>query len=131
VSYSMPLSELSSVAVPEAAGFLDSYRGSNPMKLHTEYVGAVVLLLAAIGFYNARRNRYWWLFVGLGVFALTLALGGSTPIYRLWYEILPGTKRFRAPGIAFFVVAFSLVCMAALALERLAEEVERKWRPQV
>jgi MFS family permease len=129
VSFSMPLAELTSVAVPEAAGYLDSYRGTNPMKLHTEYVGALVLLLAAVGFYNARRHRYWWLFAGLGLFALTLALGGSTPLYRLWYEILPGTKRFRAPGIAFFVVAFCLVTMAALALEGLAEEVERRWRP--
>lgn len=126
-SFSMPLAEISAIAVPEVAGHLESYRGTNPMKLHTEYMGAVVLLLAAIGFVNSRRNRYWWLFVGLGAFALTLALGGSTPIYRLWYEILPGTKRFRAPGIAFFVVAFSLVAMAALALERLAEEVERRW----
>ncbi|HEX6925490.1 MAG TPA: YfhO family protein [Longimicrobiaceae bacterium] len=129
VSFSMPLPELSAVAVPELIGYLDTYRGTNPMKLHTEYVGAVVLLLAAVGFYNARRNRYWWLFVGLGVFALTIALGGSTPIYRLWYEILPGTKRFRAPGIAFFVVAFALVCMATLALERLAEAVEERTKP--
>src|SRR5690606_34297217 len=129
VSYSMPLAELPAVAVPEASGYLDTYRGTNPMKLHTEYVGAVVLLLVAIGFYNARKNRYWWLFVGLGLFALTLALGGSTPIYRIWYELLPGTKRFRAPGIAFFVVAFALVCMAAIALERLAGQVERRRRP--
>ena len=126
-SFSMPLAELTAIAVPEVSGYLESYRGTNPMKLHTEYMGAVMLLLVAIGFVNSRRNRYWWLFVGLGVFALTLALGGSTPIYRLWYEILPGTKRFRAPGIAFFVVAFALVAMAALALERLAEEVERRW----
>ena len=129
VSFSMPLEEVTAIAVPEVNGFLDSYRGSNPMKLHTEYVGAVVLLLAAVGFQNSRRNRYWWLFAGLGLFGLTIALGGSTPLYRLYYEILPGTKRFRAPGIAFFLVAFSLVCMAAIALERLAEEVERRWQP--
>lgn len=127
VSFSMPLAEISAVAVPEVVGHLETYRGTNPMKLHTEYMGAVVLLLVAVGFLNSRRNRYWWLFAGLGLFALTLALGGSTPLYRLWYEILPGTKRFRAPGIAFFVVAFSLVVMAALALERLAEEVDRRW----
>lgn len=126
VSFSMPLAEITAMAVPELAGHLERYRGSNPMKLHTEYMGAVVLLLAAVGFYNSRRNRYWLLFAGLGLFGLTLALGGSTPIYRIWYEILPGTKRFRAPGIAFFLVAFSLVMMAALALERLAQVVEQR-----
>lgn len=126
VSFSMPLAEITALAVPELAGHLERYRGTNPMKLHTEYMGAVVLLLAAVGFYNARRDRYWWLFAGLGLFGLTLALGGSTPIYRIWYEILPGTKRFRAPGIAFFLVAFSLVVMAGLALERLAQMVEQR-----
>src|SRR5690606_16782194 len=63
VSFSMPLAEITAMAVPEVAGYLETYRGTNPMKLHTEYVGAVVLLLAAIGFLNSRRNRYWWFFV--------------------------------------------------------------------
>ena len=40
----MPMAEVAAVAVPEMTGHLDSYRGTNPMKLHTEYVGAVVLL---------------------------------------------------------------------------------------
>ncbi|HEX6069477.1 MAG TPA: hypothetical protein VFZ18_06620, partial [Longimicrobiaceae bacterium] len=124
-SFSMPMAEVAAVAVPEMTGHLDSYRGTNPMKLHTEYVGAVVLLLVAVGAYNSRRDRYWWFFLGLGLFALTIALGGGTPLYRLYYEILPGTKRFRAPAISFFLVSFALVTMAALALERLAAEVER------
>jgi hypothetical protein len=128
-SFSMPVAEVAALAVPEITGHLDSYRGTNPMKLHTEYVGAVVLLLVAVGAYNARRDRYWWFFLGLGLFALTIALGGGTPLYRLYYEILPGTKRFRAPAISFFLVSFALVTMAALALERLAGEVERRWRP--
>jgi hypothetical protein len=59
-------------------------------------------------------------FGGLALLFLTIALGGHTPVYRLWYEILPGTKRFRAPSLSFFVVALSLVTMAALTLERLA-----------
>ncbi|HEU4453418.1 MAG TPA: YfhO family protein [Longimicrobium sp.] len=129
-SYSMPVRAVLGVAVPEQVGatiqndrgeyVFPIYRGENAFRLHTEYVGATVLVLVALGLWYARRNRYWWFFAGLGFFALTLALGGNTPLYRLYYEILPGVKRFRAPDLAYYVLAFSLIVGAALALERLA-----------
>jgi hypothetical protein len=121
VSWSMPPGELLGVAVPEHAGILEHYRGENPFKLHTEYTGAVVLVLLVLGFRYSRGDRYWWFFAGLALFTLTIAFGGYTPLYRLYYEILPGTTRFRAPSISFFLFALSLVVMAALTLERLAQ----------
>ena len=125
-SYSMPVGEVAALAVPEMHGFLETYRGENGFKLHVEYVGALVLVLAALGAYFCRRNRYWWLFVGLGLFALTISLGGNTPIYRLYYEVFPGYKRFRAPAISFFLVSLSLVMMATLALEALAARLDER-----
>jgi hypothetical protein len=129
-SYSMPPRAIAGLAVPEQVGatiqnergeyVFPIYRGDNPFRLHTEYVGALVLVLLALGGYYARRNRYWLFFAGLSVFALSLALGGNTPLYRLYYEVLPGLQRFRAPDLAFYVVAVSLICMAAITLERLA-----------
>ncbi len=132
-SWSMPPAEIGALAVPEHSGAsiqdpntgapaLGEYRGANPFKLHTEYVGATVLALLVLGAAFARRDRRWWFFAGLSVFALLIAFGGHTPVYRLFYEALPGTKRFRAPSISFFVVSFSLVAMAAITLERLAEQ---------
>jgi hypothetical protein len=131
VSWAMPPSELSSLAVPEweGASVVDpntgeaqfpGYRGENPFKLHTEYVGAFALLLLAVGGWYARRDRYWWFFVGLTVAALSIAFGGHTPLYRLYYDFLPGTRLFRAPSISFFLVSMALVAMAGLTLERLA-----------
>ncbi|MDQ3555801.1 MAG: YfhO family protein [Gemmatimonadota bacterium] len=130
-SYSMPIAELLSIAVPEQAGasvadpidgrpLFPPYQGQNGFKLHTEYAGTFVVVLLALGFAISRRDRYWWFFGGLALFFLSIALGGNTPLYRLYYEILPGTKRFRAPSLSFFVVAMALVTMAALTLERLA-----------
>ncbi|HEV2123538.1 MAG TPA: hypothetical protein VGW38_12285, partial [Chloroflexota bacterium] len=132
VSFSMPPQDLVGLAVPEhrgvsvsdpmtGASLFPSYRGPNAFKLHTEYVGALVLVLVALGVGTIRGNRYWWFFLGLGAFFLTLALGGHTPLYRAYYEVLPGLKRFRAPDLAYYVLAFSMVVAAALALERLAQ----------
>ncbi|MBW3553804.1 MAG: YfhO family protein [Gemmatimonadetes bacterium] len=130
-SWAMSPGEISALAVPELIGaslqdpntgeaLFPPYRGHNFMKLHTEYAGAFALLFLLIGAWYARKDRRWWFFVGLVVFALTISFGAHTPIYRLYYELLPGTKRFRAPSISFFLVSMSLVVMAGLAMEHLA-----------
>jgi hypothetical protein len=131
-SFSMPPSELLSMAVPEHHGasigdprtgepLFPAYRGTNPFKLHTEYVGAFTLVLLALGFAFSRRDPYWLFLGALAVFMITIALGGNTPLYRLYYELLPGTQRFRAPSLSFFVAVVCLVAMAARTLERIAE----------
>ncbi|HEY0016988.1 MAG TPA: YfhO family protein [Longimicrobium sp.] len=125
-SWAMPPRETTALAVPEDVGHLDTYTGSNAMKLHTEYVGATVLLLVALGFWYARRNRYFWFFLALGLFTLTIAWGGATPLYRLYYELLPGTKKFRAPSVSLFLLSMSLVAMAGIALEALARLVDAR-----
>ncbi len=125
VSWSMPPEEIAGLAVPERSGTLEYYRGVNPFKLHTEYAGALVLLLCFMGGYVLKGVRGPWFFVALGAFALTLAFGGYTPLYRLYYAFLPGTAKFRAPSIAFFLVSLSLVVFAASALDRLMELRDR------
>jgi hypothetical protein len=120
-TWSLPPAEVLGAAVPEHTGYFDDYKGKNPFKLNTEYVGAFVLLMLVLGLGFTRRNRYWLFFFLLGAVTLTIALGGHTPLYRLYYEILPGTKRFRAPSISFFLIAISLSVMAGLTLERIAQ----------
>lgn len=131
VSYSMPMANLAGMAVPEQIGnsvfdpntgeaAFPSYHGASGFKLHSEYAGATALVLLLLGAYYARRNRYWLFFAGSGLFFLTMALGGNTPIYRLYWAVLPGLKKFRAPDLAFVMVAFAVAVMAALALEALA-----------
>jgi hypothetical protein len=119
--WSIAPAELVGAIVPEHPGYFDSYKGKNPFKLNTEYVGAFVMVMLVLGFGFSRRNRHWWFFLGLTLVTLTIVLGGNTPIYKLYYEFLPGTKRFRAPSLSFFLIALSLSAMAAVTLERIAQ----------
>jgi hypothetical protein len=141
VSFSMAPSELLAMAVPEHHGvsvaeprtgrpLFPEYRGPNPFKLHVEYVGALVILLLVLGAIYS-RTREWWFFAGLALFMLTIAFGGHTPLYRLYFELLPGTQRFRAPSLSFFIVVLSVVAMASIALERLLamRDAEPEQRP--
>lgn len=129
-SYSMPPAEILGLAVPEQSGIditdlqgkpkFPPYRGKSPFKLHTEYAGAFVVALLFLGVVYSRRDRYWWFFAGLSIVVLSVAFGGFTPLFRLYYAVMPEFKRFRAPNLTFFLVSTSLVTMAALTMERLA-----------
>ena len=119
-SFSMPPAETIGLAVPEQQGVLGTYHGKSFFKQHTEYVGALVLALLLLGFYFARRSRYWAFFGGTTLVALSMSYGGFTPLYRLYFNFLPGVNKFRAPSISFFLVSMSLVAMAGLTLEALA-----------
>lgn len=135
VSYSMAPSHVIAMAVPEQQGILDEYgqriqrlsseghdvSGENAFKLHTEYVGALVIVLTLLGALYARRDRRWLFFLGLAGFALTIAFGDNTPLYRLYYAVLPGTRFFRTPDMAYTLVPLALVAMSAITLESLAK----------
>ena len=119
-SYSMPPEEIFTTVLPQFNGVLEHYWGRNFFKLHTEYLGAIVVVLATIGVRDLGRKH---LVRALGVIALLfllIAFGGHTPFYRLWYEVMPMMKKVRAPGMAFYLVALPVAAFAGFGAERLS-----------
>ena len=119
VSYSMPPEELFSTVLPQFNGMLESYWGRNFFKLHTEYLGAAVVVLAALGLRDRSRTRLVRALGVIGLLFLLVALGGHTPFYGLWYEVMPMMKKVRAPGMAFFLVALPVAIYAGFGIDRL------------
>jgi hypothetical protein len=119
VSYSMPPEELFTTVLPQFNGILESYWGRNFFKLHTEYLGVPVVALAALGLGNRSRTSLIRALGAIAILFLLIALGGHTPFYTLWYEVMPMMKKVRAPGMAFFMVALPVTVFAAFGAERL------------
>ncbi len=117
-AFAMPVEELMTTILPQFNGMLDSYWGQNFFKSHTEYLGALVVVLALLGLGPARKRG---LLTGFGVIAglfLLVSFGGHTPFYRLWY-LMPMMSSVRAAGMAFYLVALPVCVWAALGVERL------------
>ncbi len=126
-SYSMPPEELFNIYLPQFSGILDAYWGRTFFKLHGEYIGAAVLVLAGLAFGNSQRRRLRWFWIGAIIVTLLVAFGGYTPFYRLVYE-LPMMSVVRAPNMSFFVATLAFAGLTAIGVERLMTgEVSRRY----
>jgi hypothetical protein len=126
-SWSMHPEEAVSLVVPEFVGnssggagwTTGTYWGRNVFKLNHEYAGLIVLLLAVAAFFGAPAAGIRFTFLGIGGVALLFALGTHTPVWRIFYEVLPGISLFRAPSIAAFLFGFSAVTLMAFGIDRI------------
>lgn len=126
-AYAFPPAELFTTFLPQLNGIKEAYAGSNYFKLHTEYVGALTLLLATLGLSGSRMRRERWALIGIGILFLLVSFGGHTPFYRVWYELMPMIKKVRAPGMAFYLVALPVAVLAGFGAERVfSREVAAK-----
>ncbi len=123
-SYAVPWAHVPELFMAGFTGEAESYWGSNPLKLHSEYLGLPVVALAVLGTADRRRRLIWWL-GGIGLLFMLISLGAGTPFFRVWWSVMPFVKQTRAPGMAFYVVAFVTAVYAALGAARLERDEGR------
>ncbi len=124
-SFAFPWSHVPEFVLKHFAGSRETYWGPNVVKLHSEYLGLPVVALAALGALASERRRLVLWVGGLGLLFLLVSLGAATPFYRVWWAVMPLVKKTRAPGMAFFVVAFVVALLAGLGAERLERKQGR------
>jgi hypothetical protein len=127
-SWSLHPEEVMSLVIPEfVGGNVDStdwtrqtYWGRNVFKHNHEYIGILLLLLSLVSFVGGTaRPALRWFFAGLGATGLLFTLGTHTPLWSLFYELVPGIGLFRAPSQVIFLVGFSVVTLAAFGVDRI------------
>ncbi|MDE2721382.1 hypothetical protein [Candidatus Palauibacter polyketidifaciens] len=124
-SWALPPQELTAFFLPDLIGSLPgSYWGQNPIKLHTEYLGAVPLALAILGISAAfgraldrDRRRVVWFLAGASVLGVLFALGAATPVHRIAYTLLPMMSSLRAPSMMLGPVTVFVALLAAYGWE--------------
>lgn len=138
-SYSLHLQELITLLMPDFYGRADptqwNYWGPGYQEyghfweMYT-YYGIMPLFLAGVAL-TLRRDRMTRYFGVLALVAFLLSLGGSTPVYRMVYEWLPGIDRFRAPGRFGMICGFAVGMLGGYgldALRRMGEQDQARLR---
>jgi hypothetical protein len=95
--------------VPTTSGIF--YRGRIGLRLSLDYFGVLGLVLALLGALF-KRNRYTWFFLGMGMLAVFLALGGFNPMYHFIWHYVPGFSTFRIP---YAIMILTPICGSVLA----------------
>ena len=121
--YSLHPAQLVGLLIP-------SYFGRDPAlhwgpweRVETGYIGIMALLLALIGafLYPSRLKGF---FIGLGLIALLLAMGGYTVLHGWLYAVMPGFDQLRAPARFILLLDFSLAVLAAFGLQALLQPLD-------
>ncbi len=100
------------------------YWGHNSFKLDHNSAGILLTFLGFLCLFLPGKRR-WACFWALGaVVALSYGMGLHSPLFKLWYNILPGAKNFRAPGMSMFWLPLLLVMMAGPVIKSLTEDSE-------
>ena len=129
-SWSFHPEEVVSLVVPEFVGNSNAdadwargtYWGRNSIKLNHEYLGVSVVVLALFGLLGRRRRGLRWFMAVISGVWLLYALGTHTPVWRIFYEIVPGMSLFRVPAICLFLVSFGVTTLFALGVDDLVRE---------
>lgn len=87
------------------------------------YIGAIPIVLLILA---TMRGRLWakeirFFTIAAGLF-LIYALGWYTPVFRLFYEILPGVSLYRRPADATFMIGALAAILAGYSAHRLFKE---------
>ena len=107
---------LATLVIPNLFGAIDGYNIAPTEEaeslLHVGALVGCVLLYFGLwrGYLWRRRNV---LGLGLAAFAVIYMLGSATPIYWLFYELIPGVNLYQRPIDANFVLHFAMATLFA------------------
>lgn len=124
-SWSLHEEEAFSLIIPEFCGASTQetktyYWGKNNFKDNSETVGAVTVFIALMGLFFSRRKEAYF-FGGLALFALVYALGATTPVFKVFYYLIPKVKVLRAPSMIMFLFSFSIAVLAGMGVQHLID----------
>lgn len=89
------------------------------------YVGALVCLLAIIGFFIVDNRYRWWILASV-LLAIMMSWGKFFLDFNsLLYHFLPLYNKFRAPSMILVIPQLLLPLMAALAVNKVADEKDK------
>ena len=136
-SWAMPALELIGTMWGGFNGWLETYWGTNAFKLHSDYLGLLVGVLALTAIIHTptgRERKRLWFWTGAVIFGTLWVLGGQTPFYRIPFHLFPMISKTRAPSMMWGHVALCMGVLTALGLTQvlaMTTEVRERWAKRV
>jgi hypothetical protein len=81
------------------------------------FVGLSGLALATLGALGRHPQRRLW--AGVAVVGVLLALGRYSPVFKVFFHLVPGVSLFRAPARYLLLFTVAVTALAAMGVQRL------------
>lgn len=92
--------------------------------LISPYLGILPLIFVFLSFKEDRKRSIF--FAGVAFISLILAFGKYTPIYQMFYCLMPGIAMIRYPVKYLFLTTFGLTLLASFGFEHLLKICQSK-----
>jgi hypothetical protein len=89
------------------------------------FAGITIVALAVLAVVRRRREPMVWALLVMSLVAVLIGLGGHTPFGRLFYDVLPLARSFRAWGRTTLLANLALAMLAGLGVRELRRAPER------
>lgn len=132
-SWSNHYEETASILLPEFAGYTvpnkksqqfdNPYWGHNAFKLNHDSAGTVLIILGLLGIFISNDRRLSLFILSSLSLLVIYSVGGDTPLFQIFYEVVPGAKSFRAPSMVLFWIPILLIMSSAPVLKDLSSSV--------
>ena len=90
------------------------------------YFGILAMLLAGIGLLYFKKDQYPICFAVISIIAITIMLGHYSPLYKIYFNWIPGISIFRIPARSQVFLVFSMSILAGFGCRYLIEAVLTK-----
>jgi len=92
------------------------------------YCGTMSLILAVVAIKNFKKQKHVAFFLFSAAFAVVMALGDHTPLFKLFYYIFPGFKMFRGHSKVLIFCCFAIALLAGIGYDTLRDLAVRRSR---
>lgn len=90
-------------------------------KVNIGYIGVIPLILMLVGFFSKERKSR--ILSGFILISIIIALGRNTPLYRLFYTVIPGLSLLKVPSQIISIYSFLGALLAGIGLDLLREKI--------
>ena len=116
-SWSLDWADFFSIFYGMYSGVFEKYWGSNPFKINSEYLGALLVFFGFVGIISNFRN---WRVISLsigGFILFVLMTAKVNPLFPIFYQFFPMISLFRAQAMASGVLGIIFLIFSAYAFK--------------
>ena len=126
-NFSIPIPQMLQLFLPRIFGQpqLNFAWGRGNFWEFTAYSGIIAYALVLITLFF-KRNKIVNTLIILCLFSILFALGSYGPIYKLFYNFIPGFNHFRIPATMLFVFSFSIAILSGFGFQTLFSVLQNK-----